>query len=124
VDRLYAEAVELSHEKIIRELSKMWRTVYTNKIPCCLRPTQREKNEFENNMQCPELLSKFKTVICPVPMYVNIFSRKTQWTKPYSDSTFRTQDIDYETFLEIVMTRDIFKNRYYVSAKHSVKPFI
>ena len=93
----------------------MWRTVYTNKIPICLRPTQREKNEFDSNSLHPELFSKYKTVICPLPMYVNIVSRKTQWTKPYSDSTFRTQDIDYETFLEIVLTRDLFKNRYYTS---------
>jgi hypothetical protein len=105
------ETVELSHEKIIRKLSKMWRTVYTNKMPYCLRPTQREKNEFEANSHSSELFSKSKTLICPVPMYVNIFSLKTQWTKPYSDSTFRTQDIDCETFLEIVMTRDLFKNR-------------
>jgi hypothetical protein len=115
VDRLHAEAVELSQEKIIRKLSQMWRTVYTNKIPICLRPTQREKNEFESNSLHPELFSKYKTVICPLPMYVNIVSRKTQWTKPYSDSTFRTQDIDYEIFLEIVLTRDLFKNRYFTS---------
>jgi hypothetical protein len=112
---LHAEAVELSQEKIIRKLSQMWRTVYTNKIPICLRPTQREKNEFESNSLHPELFSKYKTVICPLPMYVNIVSRKTQWTKPYSDSTFRTQDIDYEIFLEIVLTRDLFKNRYFTS---------
>ena len=111
MDDLFDKALEMSHIKIMRKLKRMWKTIYTNKRNLCLRPTQKEKNEFENNLLLPQLFSKSKTVICPNPVYVNLFSRKTQWTKPYNDSSYRIQDIEYDVILDIIMTQDLFKNR-------------
>jgi hypothetical protein len=45
------------------------------------------------------------------PFYVNLRTSHTQWTRPYIPRIFRSQDIEKDTFVSILIRSDQFAKR-------------
>lgn len=46
--------------------------------------------------------------------YFDTVTCKTQWTKPYHSKTFKTNDIEIDAFVFVVLSRDILARGYVV----------
>jgi hypothetical protein len=45
--------------------------------------------------------------------YVNLKTSHTQWTKPFQAKTFRSHDVDINSFVTTLIRRDVFAKRFF-----------
>ena len=59
--------------------------------------------------------------------YINNKTNRTQWTQPYRERTFRSNDVEEEAFISIALQRNLLSNRcvfygkYYLDSNFLLK---
>mmetsp|Transcript_29603 Transcript_29603/g.28331 ORF Transcript_29603/g.28331 Transcript_29603/m.28331 type:complete len:336 (+) Transcript_29603:641-1648(+) len=100
IHAIYDHAIELSHKGILKTCSKKWKKMYTN-------------NEKHTKNKTEVSISKFKTETFSSDFYVDKNHKSTQWKCPYINKTFRTEDINLSTFLDILLFYDVIASSPY-----------
>jgi len=127
IDSMFDDALDISQEAVLRSLEQMW-------VKCVEKPTtnthvhntvgslhERTRADTEasilsrsNSLKSTDSLLLFGRSQKEKPaqlreFYVNLNNQlHTQWTKPYSQKTFRSQDIELDAFVLILIRRDLF----------------
>ena len=109
---MFDSALAQNHENTLKICKNMWKHVYTNQKPTSTRPPHHEMQEQHVLHSTPPLFAKYKTSECPTIMHINVIQHETQWTKPYSDRTFCSQDIALEDFMSVLLRYDVFAKRF------------
>jgi hypothetical protein len=115
---MFEEALDIAHESVLRVLDQMW-----------LRFLDQASNYSSHLTGIPAKPATDQEVAEAVPydhisksashrhmgtnreFWVNQRTSISQWTRPYFARTFRTQDIEMEVFIQILIRKDIFPRR-------------
>jgi hypothetical protein len=94
IDNIFDEALDLQHNHALRALENLW-------LKCI------------DNMSHGSLGAKGhggKTT-GGKSFFVHLRTLHTQWTRPYIPKMFRSQEIELDTFIAILVQRDVFAKR-------------
>lgn len=91
IDNIFDEALELQHSVAMRSLESLWLKCVDNMSHGALGG--------KGHGGKPSAGKDF---------YVNLRTLHTQWTRPYIPKMFRSQDIELDTFVAILVQRDVF----------------
>jgi hypothetical protein len=115
---MYEEALDIAHEQVLKVLDQMW-----------IRFLDQASNYNIHITGIPAMPATEKEVIEAIPyefwtkspnqrnmgtnrvFWVNQRTGQSQWTKPFTPRLFRTQDIELEVFVQILIRKDIFPKR-------------
>lgn len=106
--------MDLAHQSVLRSLEKIWMSFIdssSNYIQGLNRPHSSSIGENDEDLDFGKRGGSQKTLGTNREYWVNLTNSLTQWVRPYYDNTFRTQDIELETFVSIVIQKDIFAQR-------------
>lgn len=123
IDVMFEDACEWAHESVLHTLRQLWQRIAYN-------PHTHEYSEDFDRFSDDEndLNSISRSVATPsgrtiknsvnsqsqtqqLFYYVNLKTKKTQWTRPYHERTFFSNDIEIDAFIAIILKYDIFANR-------------
>lgn len=96
---LFEQGIGIAHTRVMRDLELIWmRITHKDSKP----DVEREKAELRkgNHNPVPPLVTE-------IPYYYNTKVGLTQWAKPYRSSTFRARDIEFDTFLSVIIQNDL-----------------
>ncbi len=108
---LFEEALEYAHQVVLRDLELMWMHVRTS-------TTEVDNDNDDSGFELGRSLDSYsRSLMSPIEeqtkekkppvFYVNTRTQLAQWRKPYEPHTFRAKDIEYDTFLHIMISKNI-----------------
>lgn len=94
---MFEEALDHAHDSVLRALDLMW-------MKCLESPNAASghKPHSPDGGERKRLQREY---------WVNLRNSLSQWTKPYSAHIFRAQDIEMESFVAVLLRRDVFPKR-------------
>lgn len=130
IDAMYEEALEYSHSLVIRKLNLIWKSyIDSNSNVLVSFHNNFSKKKFEEDYEYnhEDNYSAVVTTMNPLSgegkstnntnnsirngsnreFWVNLETSISQWVRPYYDHTFRSQDIEIEAFVYIVLKFDL-----------------
>ena len=96
---MFEEALSIAHEQVLRSLELMW------------SPFKDDGSHYNQHHHGTQTLAH-KNMGTNRTYWVNMRTTLSQWARPYRKKTFRAQDIEVDTFVAILIRRDIFPRRY------------
>ena len=115
---MFDQALDIAHGEVLQTLDEMWvrfidqASNYTSHLTGL--PTRPATSKDVANALAEGIRDKsqnHRNLGTNREFWVNKRTSISQWSKPYSSRTFRTQDIEIETFTQILIRKDIFPNR-------------
>lgn len=120
IEAMFEEALDMAHNQVLHILEQIWvrfidqasnytshitgmptRPATAKDVADALAEGIREKSANHRNMGTNR------------EFWVNKRTQISQWSKPYTTRTFRAQDIELETFVQILIRKDVFPRRYF-----------
>lgn len=109
IEDIFEEALEYAHLGVLRDLELIWMHVRTSTT----EPDEEEDSNtlgraldsYSRSLSSPT--EKHSAVKKPPIFYVNTRTQLAQWRKPYEPHTYRAKDIEYGTFLHILISKNI-----------------
>jgi hypothetical protein len=126
VEKMFEEALELAHETVLRSLETMWIRYIDSASNYSVTGTQRQQStkdfiesfaadSFDDNNDLGNSVkpkSAHRVLGTNREFWVNTKTSISQWTRPYYPRIFRCQEIEVDIFIQILIRRDVFPNRY------------
>ncbi len=115
---MFDEALDIAHESVLRVLDQMWirfldqASKYTSHLtgtPAC-RATDKDIADAVPYEHIGKS-SSHRHMGTNREFWVNQRTSISQWTRPYTTRIFRTQDIEMDVFVQILIRKDIFPKR-------------
>jgi hypothetical protein len=121
---MFEEALEMSHENVLRTLEVMWRR-FIDKPSNYVGSRPVTQADFmgvngRTNSSNGSMLTSTNDGLVPSSgihktllgtnreFFVNMRTMISQWTRPFWPRTFRQQDIDMDIFVQILIRYDVF----------------
>eukprot|EP01039_Chlorochromonas_danica_P000143 gene142-151_t len=122
IQSIFEEALDMAHADALRTLELIWAR-YVDEASNYFIPTTIPTGssaaasiasggsttlfqEAQNMMMARS--AAHKTLGTNREFWVNLHTSISQWTRPYAPRIFRSQDIEIETFVQILIRKDIF----------------
>eukprot|EP01035_Chromulina_nebulosa_P017264 gene17264-22796_t len=103
VNAMFSEACENSHNTLLRTLEQLWvRYIDTESD---LTPMNRKDMKATN-----------------LPYYVNVSTSQSQWTPPYRNRSYYSQEIEMDSFVTVVILNDLLLSSPYVELLTRTSP--
>lgn len=118
IEEMFDEALDIAHDSVLRTLGQLWlrfldqSSNYTSHLTGI--PTSPATDEEVAEAIPYEILGKtsnHRNMGTNRAFWVNQRTLMSQWTKPYSPRVFRSNDIEMDVFVQILIRRDIFPKR-------------
>ena len=108
--KLFAEACEWAHNSVLRTLELMWLRCIDDGITNTkygiskTNMTNNDLIELDNGMSNQRKITNHD-------YHINLETGVSQWMKPYRYRTFYCHDLEIDSFLYLLIRRDIFLKR-------------
>lgn len=126
---MFDEALEHAHQEVLHALEQIWMRFidqasnYTSHITGLpTRPATAKDVADAVAEGFREKTPNHRNLGTNREFWVNKQTQISQWSKPYTSRTFRSQDIELESFVQILIRKDVFPKRY-VSSLNRMKLF-
>lgn len=93
---MFEEALDHAHDSVLRALDLMWMKCLESASAASGHKTHSEEGDRKRVQK---------------EYWVNLRNSLSQWTKPYSAHIFRAQDIEMDSFVAVLLRRDVFPKR-------------
>lgn len=126
IEDMFEEALDMAHADVLRSLELLWNRFIDQAsnymvLPTASGPISSQVSLASNATAV--LLQEAQTMMAARSstnktqgtnreFWVNTQTNISQWTRPYWDRLFRTQDIEMDTFVLILIQKDVFAKRY------------
>lgn len=130
IEAMYEEALEYSHQLVVRKLSQMWKSYIdsnSNILVSLNNNLSRKKFDDDTEYDHEDNFSASVTLMNAASegktgagnsklgtnreFWVNLDTAISQWVRPYYENTFRSQDIELDAFVYIVIRFDLMARR-------------
>ncbi len=110
---MFEEALDHAHERVLRALEHMWMRCVDNYSHGGHRAHSVAVAADEGSEQTATVSA---TSFSPSKgtnkeFWVNMRNSISQWTRPYTPNVFRAQDIEIDSFVSVLIRRDVFPKR-------------
>ena len=105
---MFDEALDLAYEQVTHSLKLLWRRYIDEAANYIIQPRDGANTGTHHNAG---LRHGHRVLGTNREFWVNTKTNISQWTRPYHTRMFRIQDIEIETFVQILIHKDIFPYR-------------
>lgn len=123
---MFEEALDIAHEDVTRCLELMWmrfvddihhyNSSITPVIPGDFKPSGSSSTASPSGRSTPHhhghQAHGYQDLATNREFWVNMRTSMSQWTRPFRKKLFRSQDLEMEYFIAIVIRHDIFPKRF------------
>jgi hypothetical protein len=117
---MFEEALDHAHERVLRALENMWMRCVDNSshgghrghtIAAVDEVGVASSSEQQQTATVSVTSASLSRGGTNKEFWVNMRNSISQWTRPYTPNVFRAQDIEIDSFVSVLIRRDVFPKR-------------
>lgn len=117
---MFEEALDLSHDSVLRALELLWTRYIDHASNYSVTGVSRQNTTRQSLGSFTEQLDDFASDLLVRPkanhrvvgtnreFWVNTRTSISQWTRPFFPRTFRSQELEVDVFVQVLIRKDVF----------------